>query len=222
MIKNPHRKDHYTYLNELLDLKDKKQLGPKTEIEGELITKVKAELTKLEDMKRMQVSSEIEANIIKIKRALEILESDDKRKLYNAGLESPPTVQVKIEGVSKKCHVIVPLVPVDEIIAEFNAFKAEKTGQDKPKGGKYKENDFRHEKLDGPPVMDILVFPDIESVEAFLGSLFDKNMVMLPNGSQDIEDVKKQFIQQALKGQVSDLRSSPPEPEEEPFTSPGM
>lgn len=196
MINNPHSKDHYKYLNELLNLENENRLAAKKAINNqqEVIKQLNTKIQEIQN-KKENITELEQANLEKMKRALEILEDEEKRKRYDTALTSHPSMDLKTED--KKGISFVPLVDIKEIINEFVDFKKEQMDKKDEKGHPlFPEGSFKYEKLDGPPTVHVFTFPDEASANEFMQRLFNKNMAMLPNGSQDIEDVKKMRNQQ--------------------------
>lgn len=209
MVKDPHSKDHYAYLNELLALEESKRLKAGQEISETLIKQAKTKLEEMNAEKEKASTAELEANISKIQRALETLQNEEKRKLYDTGLKNGPSIKLEIEGKEKGVSLI-PLVPVEDIISEFNDFKKEQLEKKDDKNNPlFAEGNFKYEKVEGPPTKHVFTFPDQASANAFIERLFNKNMAMLPNGSQNIEDVKKQQKQQSMKEKITNIKSKP-------------
>ncbi|WP_133127076.1 hypothetical protein [Legionella nagasakiensis] len=215
-IKQPLAKNHYEYLNELLGKEGDRALSAKKEMEDAearaLAEKVRVKLIEMEArLVSESTNQDLKDNITKMKRVLEFLQSEEKRSSYNAAIStsvSSATVQTKVEGQAKSM-AIVPLVPIKEIIDEFDDIKKQMNGQDKPGGGgKYKETDFSYRTEEGPPKVHVFIFPDEASANAFIERLFNKNMAMLPNGSQDMKDVKKGWQQQATAQQTTGMKGA--------------
>src|SRR3990167_3161276 len=200
-MKNPFSKNNYDYLNELLDLKPYNEKDPNskntnylskesTTISPEIFESIKAKITE-EEAKLKASSAEnkasIEANLLKMKRAYETLQDNDKRKLYDEALKKAPKMELKLaKGVSLPLAL---LVPISNIMNEFEAFKKEKC-KNNPSFGE--GGNFTYKKIEGPPVIHCFTFPDQKSMDDFIEKLFSKNMAMLPNGSQSIDDLKKE------------------------------
>lgn len=208
MVKKPLSLNHYAYLNQLLDLKGIKPLEPKKEIpdKDEIINKL---IEKQKELEAIQQSAnqyaEAQANLIKIQRSLEILKNEEKRKHYDEALTNQPNVEFKHK---EKGTMLVALVPIEDIIKEFDGFQKEMLGLKDAQGNPlHAEGDFKYEKIDGPPEMHVFHFPDEKSAHAFIDRLFNKNMAMLPNGSQDIESIKPQSIQKIFKDKLTTMKT---------------
>ncbi len=189
MVKKPLTLDHYTFINQLLDLKDNARLEPNKEIiNKEKIINQLIEQQKISDA--IQNDEAAKQNSLKLHRVIETLNDVKKRKHYDEALTNKPKVKLKIDDKEVE-GLIIPLVPIEDILSEYEAFKNEMM-QLKDEDGKplFKEGDFKYEKHDGPPVFHVLHFPDEATANAYLERLFSKNMAMFPDGSQSTEDKK--------------------------------
>ncbi len=214
LIKNPLGKNHYEYVNELLEISDNKHRAEslkenqkRTQLIQELNIKLKeleAELLKAgntEEQNRL-----IEANLLKLKRVQEMLHDDSKKIQYDAAIATPALTKLQVAGKEMNQTAILPLVAIEDIIQEFEEFSNRKDADGKlliPQGCKY-------EKQEGPPVTHVFTFPDEKSKNDFLQILFSKNMAMLPNGSQSLEDLTNS--QKSMKDQL-DLMRKPKQPD---------
>ena len=210
MVKKPLSLDHYAYLNQSLNLKGDSLLKPKHEIpdKSEIIKNL---IEKQKELEAIQESAnqyaEAQANLTKLQRSLEILQNEEKRKRYDEALNCQPNVEFKPQGKENGIS-LVPLVPIEDIIKEFNDFQTEMLNlKDDQNNPLYAQGDFKYEKIDGSPVTHVFTFPDEKSRNAFLERLFSKNMAMLPNGSQDIESIKQQSVQKNMKDELTTMKT---------------
>jgi curved DNA-binding protein CbpA len=203
MPKSTHSKTHYAYLNELLNLDENQQLEAGKDIQDKeaIISRAQQEL---DGMQKKASTEAIQNEINKLQRALEILRDDEKRKQYDAALKAFPSVQLSSQEEKGGGIQTVPLVPINKILSEFEDFKKEWLAKKDEKGNPlFSEGDFKYRKIDGPPTIHILTFPDEASANAFLARLFNKNMAMLPNGSQNIKEVESLRRQHNLKEKLA-------------------
>lgn len=208
MKNNPLSQDHYSYLNAVLKLQDAKKIQAGKEIadKNQIIKEAEDKLRAFEAMAK---DSEVLANISKMQRVLEVLQDDEKRKLYDEALKKGPSAKLEIKG-KEQAIGLVPLVKIEDIISEFNAFKNEQLERKNNAGHSlFEESDFSYENIDGPPAGYLFKFADKASADAFIQRLFDKNMAMMSNGSQNINDVQQQSKQQSMKEQLSGLKKTP-------------
>lgn len=208
MVKKPLTLDHYIFVNLLLDLKDNNRVDPNKEIldKNNLMDQLIEQQKALDAMK----TAEAQENALKLQRVIETLNDEKKKKAYDDALKNAPNMELKLAG-KEKGRLFVPLVPIEDIISEFNAFEQEMLNL-KDKDGKplFEKGNFKYEKQDGPPEMHVFTFPDQASANAFLERLFQKNMAMFPNGSQSTESIKPQPEpkQAAFKDSLKDLKST--------------
>lgn len=193
MIKDPSKLNHYDYLNQLLNRDKKNLISANTKITSAL-------LEEIANMKNTFPSEDplTEENLEKLNQILHDLATAETQKAYNKSLQ---TIQLKINndaGVS-----LVPTVPPSQILEEFNAFVAEEVKQKK-----HSLEDFRSDLQPGPPQILVLYFPDSESAQRFIDQLFKKNLATLPDGSQDMQQVKDLFSQRAMKRQLNNLTTA--------------
>lgn len=178
---SPFSVDNYTYLNKLLHLKEAERL----EAQKKLTAAQKAALLAQLDIVRNQFATanpKDDANLKKLDRALEIINDDEKKRIYDTALlrSKKTPVQVVVETQADHSE-LVPLVSIDKIIALFESIK---------NNPKYKEllQGFSYKKVEGDPIQHIFTFPNQEAADAFVQALFDNNMAMYPSGSQDLND----------------------------------
>lgn len=199
-LDNPFSKNHYDFLNECLSLQNAEKLQQHKQLldleKGKLLNKIaefKDDLTHQKDMAiKEEDKKNIDENLKKLARAQEdLLTTLENQKAYDAKLSIKPSA--KLQGGGKSIGLI-PLVDIGEITKEFDAFVKEQIGKPKPGGdGVYAAGDFKH--IEDPPGTHVYTFPDEQSLKDFVQRLFNKNMAMLPSGSQNINDV---FPQKAI------------------------
>jgi len=215
-MNKPLDRDHYTYVNQLLDLTADKQLAAKKIIANKeaVVTALQAEQKRLEESLNDQLEKQTaQDNLLKISRVLEILANDEKRKNYDDALTLKPTISVQSKD-EKQVTTCVALVSVKEIENEFNDFAKELLAKKNEQGqALYAEGDFKCEHLPGPPQSMILTFPTAEAAREFIGKMYNKNMMMQPNGSQNAESIKPPPEQRKYKSELSSLKSSAIEPD---------
>jgi hypothetical protein len=216
MIKNPLGKNHYEYLNELFQTKDKhtadslKDIQDRNNLIKELEEKQKEFEARLNIANTEDKRRQIQANIEKIKRIVDMLKDETKKLKYDTALAVSPSVKLEVGGKEHKYTSIVPLVDIENIINEFNEFSNKK---DEQGNLLFPEGNFKYERQEGPPVVHVFTFPDEKSMNDFLQVLFNKNMAMLPNGSQSLDN--KPNPQNAIKEELGRLKSnSTQEPQE--------
>lgn len=191
MHARPFREDHYTYVKNVLNEELKAGQAIESTRKAAIIARLREEQEKLA---AIEASGELElakANIEKMRRILEILEDEKKRNDYDAallGTKAKDKIQLTSDEEVED-SVLLPLAPIEDICAEFETMKAQLLA-DNPA---YKEGDFSYESIPQPDGSTLykFSFPDEESRNKFMQQLCDKNMVMLPGGSQDLQDMQR-------------------------------
>jgi hypothetical protein len=155
----------------------------------------------------------IKANLEKLKRASKALLTDSaSKKSYDQALLKSATINLDVGDGSRIGLELVPPTKIEQITTEFNTFVSEQVGKPKPSGGNYDKSDFTYKE--DPPGVHTYTFPDKASAEAFMQQLFNKNLAMLPGGSQNTKDIWPQETVDLTAKQpvpVKDLLPSSPD-----------
>lgn len=195
-----------------------------------------------------------EANdqFVALKKAYDILKDDKDRRDYDNYLaktqpvssrqkQQPP--EMSFEAGSAHTVRLESLVPVEDLIKEFERFANKKVSQraaltDAPTGltsqalanRKAQElhpsglnlplnSGFDYHKRPGPPEVHVFIFPDKASMDEFIQLLLSKNMVKFPDGLQNrpaVERPQQQSgaVQNNLRDQLKALKNKPETPEQ--------
>lgn len=100
---------------------------------------------------------------------------------FEASAKEPLTKFILLDKLAEKeVKTIIPLVPIQDIVDEFNKLKD--THEGKP------DHDlFQCEQRKGPPITYIFVFPNKESMDKFINELVENGQVKLPKQEQNTQ-----------------------------------
>lgn len=176
----PFSLNHYDFLNQLLDIEDDELLKRNSDRQRiqNILNMARDKIEEIERNRRNTTPEQRTAITKKFERIRADFENAEKKTRYDNALSGNPALTEAITVRDGKTEVkAAALAPISEITTAFNDFKARYPGQ---------AAGFTYEA--GPPA--VYNFPDDAKRDEFLQILFERNLVMMPNGSQDIQDVK--------------------------------